>query len=61
MMEADDKMTKKEHTFWMGIRQVLIMMIGLVEDYLGLERSIVPRRKRPYEPKTEHETDQQVG
>ncbi len=31
----------------MTVRQALIMVIGGVEDYLGLERSIIPRRKRP--------------
>lgn len=32
---------------WMGIRQVLIMALGFVEEFLGLPRSITPRRKRP--------------
>lgn len=31
----------------MTVRQSLIMVIGAMEDYLGLERSIIPRRKRP--------------
>jgi hypothetical protein len=30
----------------MGVRQVAIMFLGLVEDLLGLQRSITPRRKR---------------
>lgn len=30
-----------------SIRQSLIMMIGAIEDYLDMERSIVPRHKRP--------------
>jgi len=33
-------------TLWMAIRQALIIALGAIEDYLGLERSIVPRRKR---------------
>ena len=32
--------------FLVGMRQCLIMMLGLLEDYLEVERSIVPRRKR---------------
>ena len=30
----------------MCVRQALIMIIGALEDYLGMERSIVPKRKR---------------
>jgi hypothetical protein len=30
----------------MSVRQALIIALGALEDYLGLERSIVPRRKR---------------
>ena len=30
----------------MAVRQALIMCLGAIEDYLELERSIVPRRKR---------------
>jgi len=30
----------------MVVRQALIMMLGAIEDFLELERSIVPRRKR---------------
>ncbi len=29
-----------------GLRQLLIAGLGLLEDYMELERSIVPRRKR---------------
>jgi hypothetical protein len=36
----------RDRTFWMAIRQALIMALGAIEDYLGLERSIVPRHKR---------------
>ena len=34
----------------MAIRQALIITIGAIEDYLEMERSITPRRKREYEP-----------
>jgi hypothetical protein len=30
----------------MTVRQALIMVLGAIEDYLEMERSIVPRRKR---------------
>ena len=30
----------------MGLRQLLIAGLGMLEDYMELERSIVPRRKR---------------
>jgi hypothetical protein len=30
----------------MSLRQALIIALGALEDYLKLERSIVPRRKR---------------
>jgi hypothetical protein len=30
----------------MAVRQALIIALGALEDYLGLQRSIVPRRKR---------------
>lgn len=33
-------------TFLMTVRQALIMILGALEDYLGLERSIVPRHRR---------------
>jgi hypothetical protein len=39
-------MTDRERTLWMGIRQAMIIALGVIEDYLGLQRSIVPRRKR---------------
>ena len=32
--------------FLMTIRQALIMILGALEDYLGMERSIVPRHRR---------------
>jgi len=30
----------------MGLRAAIIIILGHIEDYLELERSIVPRRKR---------------
>lgn len=39
-------MTDRTYTLLMSIRQALIMILGAIEDYLGKQRSIVPRRKR---------------
>ena len=36
----------KERTLGMALRQALIMVLGALEDYLEIERSIQPRRKR---------------
>jgi hypothetical protein len=30
----------------MSIRQALIIALGAIEDFLGVERSIVPKRRR---------------
>lgn len=35
-----------ERKLWMARRQALITELGAIEDYLGMERSIVPRHKR---------------
>jgi hypothetical protein len=42
------EISKKEYAFWMRIRECLINALGAIEDYLGRDRSIVPRRKREY-------------
>ena len=39
-------MTDRERALLMAIRQALIIALGAIEEYLGLARSIVPRRKR---------------
>jgi len=36
----------RQRTLLMAVRQALIIALGAIEDYLGLARSIVPRRKR---------------
>ena len=33
----------------MAVRQALIIILGAIEDYLRMERSIVPRRKRYFD------------
>ncbi len=39
-------MDEQEHKYLMTRRQCLIMELGAIEDRLGMERSIVPKRKR---------------
>lgn len=39
-------MPHKDRLLWFGLRQALIIALGHVEDYLGVERSIVPQHKR---------------
>ena len=39
-------MMPETRSFWMTVRQALIMILGALEDYLDLERSIIPRRKK---------------
>lgn len=41
-----ETITDQERRFQMARRQAIIIELGAIEDYLGLERSIVPRRKR---------------
>lgn len=47
--------SEPERKYLMAERQAIIIRLGALEDYLGLERSIVPRRKR--EPKPEELRD----
>ena len=35
--------------FLMAVRQALIIILGAIEDYLEIKRSITPRRKRNHE------------
>lgn len=51
--------TDNERRFQMARRQAIIIELGAIEDYLGLERSIVPRRKRE-PPKPEELRDKFV-
>ena len=39
-------MNDKTRIFLMGIRAALIEILGHLEEYLEIERSIVPKRKR---------------
>ena len=37
---------KRLRIFLIGIRQLMLMGLGLIEDFLGIKRSVVPKRKR---------------
>ena len=37
---------ESQRRLWMCIRQALIILLGGIEDYLGIERSIVPKHRR---------------
>ena len=47
------QVTEQERRYLMARRQSLIIDLGAIEDYLGLDRSIVPRRKRESRPPEE--------
>lgn len=35
-----------EKRLWMAVRQALLIVLGAIEDYLGLERSVLRQRKK---------------
>jgi len=43
---AMSELDGRTRTLLMCIRQAIIMALGAIEDYLGLQRSITPKRKR---------------
>jgi hypothetical protein len=50
-------MDSRSRTLLLVVRQALIMVLGALEDWLDLERSIVPQHKRR-RGKHEHSSDQ---
>jgi hypothetical protein len=46
-MMSNEQLVGNKRRLWESIRQALIIALGAIEEYLGLPRSIVPRRKRP--------------
>lgn len=40
-----------DRELWMSRRQALIMELGAIEDFLGMPRSIVPKRKKAQQVK----------
>ena len=52
MLERD-KIVSQEHNstgdmrvLWLGIRQALIIALGAIDVYLGIVRTVTPKRKR---------------
>lgn len=43
---AEGILDPRVRTLLIGVRQALIMILGHIEDFLGIERSIIPRHKR---------------
>ena len=39
-------MDERQRILLMTFRQALIMVLGALEDYMGMPRSVVPKRKR---------------
>ena len=37
---------EREHKLLIAIRQALLLVLGAIEDYLGMERSVIPKHKR---------------
>ena len=46
LTEHEARQKVKTHTLLIGFRQLLIMALGLLEDYMELDRSIIPKHKR---------------
>jgi len=46
MIDDGSIIDNRTRVLLMALRQALIMCLGAIEDYLELERSIIPRRKR---------------
>jgi hypothetical protein len=45
-VQFGDVSETKQYKLWMAIRHALLIVLGAVEEYLGMERSVKPRRKR---------------
>jgi len=39
-------MTDADRVLWLAIRQALLIVLGAIEERLGMERSVLPKRKR---------------
>jgi hypothetical protein len=37
---------EREHKLLIVIRQALLIILGAIEDYLGMERSVIPKHRR---------------
>jgi hypothetical protein len=39
-------MSERQRALFLALRQALIIALGAIEEYLGMERSIMPRHAR---------------
>lgn len=39
-------MNERDRVLWLAIRQAMLICLGAIETYLGLDRTVVPKRKR---------------
>jgi hypothetical protein len=39
-------MDEKHRTLWISIRQALLIVLGAIEEHLGMERSKPPKHER---------------
>ena len=46
VLPAPAELTESDRKWLMTVRRTLIMQLGAIEERLGMERSIVPRRKK---------------
>ncbi len=51
-LPAPTKLTPEQRKYFMSQRQTIIMHLGALEELLGLEQSIVPKRKRKLNDET---------
>ena len=43
---ASDNIHPRQRAFLLVVRQALIMVLGALEDYIEIERSIIPKHRR---------------
>lgn len=46
LIETTKPIDSRQRALLMTVRQALIMILGAIEDYLCIERSIVPKHRR---------------
>ena len=44
--EQDARGRIKSEVLLMAVRQALFIVLGAIEDYLGLDRSVIPKHRR---------------
>ena len=37
---------KRTRAFWLSVRQALLILLGALEDYLEMPRSVVPKHRK---------------